>query len=75
MKKTCETCAAFLEIYEGGVGECRLNPPVFTLSTVHGLNTYSNTYEISSGFEFPEVTSAEWCLQWRKKEDEENDED
>ena len=75
MKKTCETCAAFEPIYEGGIGECRLNPPVFTLSTIHGLNTFSDRYEISSDFEFPEVTEAHWCCQWRKKEDEEHEAD
>ncbi len=73
MTKTCETCAAFNRVYEGGIGECRLNPPVFNLSAIHALNTYSDRYEISGDFEFPEVTEKEWCCQWRKKEDEDGE--
>lgn len=70
MKKTCETCAAFDRVYEGGIGQCMLNPPVLKITA---FSLYNGTYGVESVFDFPEVHESEWCLQWRKKEDEEKE--
>ena len=73
MKKTCETCAAFLAT-KNGWGECRLNPP----QAVTDGGTYDPGYDsdpeirVCSSFEVPDVPEDFYCLQWRKKEDEDH---
>ncbi len=70
MIKTCETCAAFNLTNGYGAGECRLMPPILQ---IRRLDQEDGDFYPQTCFDFPEVHEELWCLQWRKKEDDDNE--
>lgn len=65
MNKTCETCAFFvLREWTEKSGFCRRFPPTILIN-VHLPKNFIST--------FSDCLTTDWCGEWRKEEDEENE--